>query len=496
VGHIGPEWSLTRYGSEAGGKVGGPWKDPIFEAASHSDGDTPISPSSPWSSRSAAAPAGRVTVRRTVPSGDPERFLRVADGRARGFWARGSRWAAHAGVLAALEDSGGDARVARIRDAAERIAGGHGEPDGLRFYGGFAFRDRATTSGWWHDFPPALFHLPAVEFDGEGEGTATLRVRALLGAEDDPAAVEARLEAEADRWVARMESVEPPLRPAVAARTDQGNRIAWESAVERTLDAIDAGHVQKAVLARTLDVELERPISPVDVVLALWRQHTGTHAFLFEPEPGRALLGAAPEALVTLRGRDFAATAVAGSVASGETPEQQERLAAGLLNSGKDRAEQRVVAEEMVRGLQAAGHALDPDVDLEPHVLTLARIQHLETEIRATVEDGDALALVEDLHPTPAVAGLPRDRALDFLARTEPFERGWYAGPVGWFDPQGDGHFVPALRMAVGDGRRWRLFAGAGIVKGSVPTSEWEETAIKFQPVLRALETCGAELDG
>jgi menaquinone-specific isochorismate synthase len=288
-----------------------------------------------------------------------------------------------------------------------------------------------------------------------------------------------------------QESAAPP-RPAVAARTDEGNRIAWESAVERTLEAIARGEVSKAVLARTLDVELERPISPVDLVLALWRQHTGTHAFLFEPVAGRALLGAAPEAIVTLRGDEFAATAVAGSVASGETAEEQRRLAAEPLGSGKDRAEQRIVTDDMVSRLEAAGHTVDADP--EPHVLTLARIQHLETEIRATVTEEDALALVERLHPTPAVAGLPQQAALDFLARTEPFERGWYAGPVGWFDPEGDGHFVPALRMAVGDGRAWRLFAGAGIVEGSVPSSEWEETAIKFQPVLRALAECGVEL--
>ena len=86
------------------------------------------------------------------------------------------------------------------------------------------------------------------------------------------------------------------------------------------------------------------------------------------------------------------------------------------------------------------------------------------------------LELVEALHPTPAVCGVPRDEALEFLLAAEPFQRGWYAGPVGWFDTEGEGHFVPALRTAVGDGRSWRLFTGAGIVDGSRPSMEWEET--------------------
>jgi len=443
-----------------------------------------------------------LTARRTVERGQPERFLRVAVGRERGFWARGSRWAAHAGVLAELHDAGGAGRIARVQAAAREVIGEGREPDGLRFYGGFAFRDDATTGGWWHGFPPALFHLPEVEFDGEGEGEATLRVRAWAGSDEDEDEVLERLNAAADGWVSRMASFGGPLTssgqtadPSVATprrgRTDAGNRIAWESAVERTLGAIRDGEVRKAVLARTLDVELDGPVSPVDLVLALWQQHTGTHAFLFEPEPGRALLGAAPEAVVTLRGDQFAATAVAGSVAAGETAEEQRTFAEQLRGSEKDRAEHRVVVEEMVDRLEARG--LTVQAADEPHVLTLARIQHLETEILASAPGEDALDLLAALHPTPAVGGVPTRTALDFLSRTEPFERGWYAGPVGWFDPDGDGHFVPALRSAVGDGNHWRLFAGAGIVDGSIPASEWEETAIKFQPVLRALIGCGVE---
>ena len=126
-------------------------------------------------------------------------------------------------------------------------------------------------------------------------------------------------------------------------------------------------------------------------------------------------------------------------------------------------------------------------------MLTLARIQHLETEIRARVsEESTVLKVLEALHPTPAVCGLPRDDALEFLSRKEPFERGWYSGPVGWFDVEGNGVFAPALRCAVARDHEWRLFAGAGIVAGSDPRLEWEETSIKFEPVLRALAASGA----
>jgi menaquinone-specific isochorismate synthase len=126
-------------------------------------------------------------------------------------------------------------------------------------------------------------------------------------------------------------------------------------------------------------------------------------------------------------------------------------------------------------------------------VLTLSRIQHLETEIRAWLpEPHTAVSVLGALHPTPAVCGLPRDGALALLHKEERFQRGWYAGPVGWFDTAGNGVFAPALRCALGRGPKWRLFAGAGIVDGSEPGAEWEETGLKFQPVLRALEEAGA----
>ncbi len=248
------------------------------------------------------------------------------------------------------------------------------------------------------------------------------------------------------------------------------------------------------MLARTLDVRFEEALDPAGVVERLWEVNRGSHVFLFEPVPGSAIVGAAPETVATLRDGVFHATAVAGSIRRGETPRAQAELAAKLLASDKDRAEQRIALDDMVARLETVTHQIRTDP--QPHVLTLARIQHLETEIRASVPAGvDVLGLLRLLHPTPATCGLPRDAAMAFLGEEEPFERGWYAGPVGWFDAEGNGVFAPALRTGVATGSGWRLFAGAGIVEGSVPAMEWEETGIKFQPMLEALRGAGAELD-
>ena len=271
----------------------------------------------------------------------------------------------------------------------------------------------------------------------------------------------------------------------------ESERSGWDAAVRGALVAIDEGRFSKVVLARTLDVITASRLDPIEVVHHLWMENGGSHVFYFEPEDGCALLGAAPETVTTLSGGQFHATAVAGTVARGETPREQKQLAEQLLASEKEGVEQRIALDDMIARLGPLAEEISAQP--EPHVLTLARLQHLETEIRARLTEGtSALMALEALHPTPAVCGLPRDAALEFLEKEEPFERGWYAGPVGWFDLDGNGVFVPALRCAVVRDLRWRLFAGAGIVLGSDPALEWDETSIKFEPMMRALAASGA----
>ena len=440
----------------------------------------------------------------TIPAPDlrPHGFLLQAAGEERGFWGRGERWVAHRGVAAELR--GADTTPDRFEDvsaAAGRLASEPILPEGtaraprVRFYGGFSFRSDHVADGVWAEFPSWLFHVPELELEGDGSGDAWLRARELVR-EGENEAVFTRLRHRAEALRAELATLADLPAPATGSaegRSTATDRSSWEEAVRESLRAIHDGVVSKAVLARTLDVDLDRRRDPADVVARLWDVNRGSHVFLFEPSAGSALVGAAPETVATLRDGVFHATAVAGSIRRGDTPRQQAELAARLLASDKDRAEQRIALDDMVARLETVAQQIRTDP--QPHVLTLARIQHLETEIRASVPGGvSVLDLLRLLHPTPAVCGLPRDAAMTFLADEEPFERGWYAGPVGWFDAEGNGVFAPALRTGVSTGSGWRLFSGAGIVEGSVPALEWEETAIKFEPMLEALGVSGARL--
>lgn len=450
-------------------------------------------------------PGGRRLATVTIPAPDlrPEAFLRHAAGEPRGFWARGERWVAHCGAAAELQaphvgstDPFDDVAAAARAMAADPLLGtGAARAPRVRFYGGFSFRNDHVAEGVWSDFPAYRFHLPSFELEGDGSGDAWLRARSLVS-DEDAGDILARLRRAAEGLRAELASLSERGVPApaqVSARAVATERATWEAAVEDALRAIRQGRVSKVVLARTMDVDA--PIDPADLVARLWEMNRGSHVYLFEPVPGSALVGAAPETVATLRDGVFHATAVAGSIGRGGSAREQAELAATLLASEKDRAEQRFVVDDLIARLETVAHQIRTEP--QPHVLTLSRIQHLETEIRASVPPGTSvLDLLRILHPTAAVCGLPRDAALAVLAEEEPFERGWYAGPVGWFDAEGNGIFAPALRTAVRHAGAWRLFAGAGIVEGSVPAMEWEETGMKFSPVLDALAAAGADVRG
>lgn len=442
----------------------------------------------------------------------------MAEGGARGFWGFGEEWVAHAGVLRDFAVRGGDgcpaegsagegrSRFRMVEEAVAPVLGAMAGDRRGRVFGGFSFSARHRAEGVWAAFPAARFHQPAVEMQFRvGEGDSWLAVR-------DPDA--ARAEEECDRWARAVEAgaagrsgaahgpgggrpgTKGGTRGAQMAGVAGGVRAlsvdggmgsaAWNDMVGSALRRIRAGEAEKVVLARAVEARPDGEVEPAAVATTLWRENRGSYVFLFEPEPGHALVGAAPETIATLAGRAFRATAVAGSAGVGSDSVEAARLGQRLFNSAKDRAEHDFVVDDMVARLEALGCEVRRDV--EPHILALAHIQHLETKIVAEAPKGlTLLEALASLHPTPAVCGIPREVALGILTESEVFDRGWYAGPVGWLDSEGRGIFVPALRSAVLSEGRWRLFAGAGIVPGSDPASEWEETEMKLRPALRAM---------
>jgi menaquinone-specific isochorismate synthase len=257
---------------------------------------------------------------------------------------------------------------------------------------------------------------------------------------------------------------------------------AWRAAVEAALAAIGAGRLDKVVLAREAAVEAERPFPRAELLRRL-RRRPGGSTFVYA---SGGFVGASPELLVRREGRIATSRPMAGTVARGDSVAAEADGLARLTGSPKEAVEHRLVVDAVADGLAKVADRVQVG---RPEVVRLATVAHLATEVTAELTGPlpTALELAGLLHPTPAVGGSPRDAALAAIAALEPFDRGCYAGPVGWVDHAGDGEWAIALRCATLDGRRAHLLAGAGIVPGSDPDAEWAETEYKLRAVLEVL---------
>ncbi len=297
--------------------------------------------------------------------------------------------------------------------------------------------------------------------------------------------------ADGSAWITETEPVHAPATASAAAGTngisfsakEHPDKDEWTANVRRVLGAIGAGHVRKVVLARELVLEADKPFDRRALLERLTRRNPTCFTYA-----AGGFVGASPELLVRRRGDEVESCPMAGTVARGSTQPEDDALVDALSHSAKDAEEHSLLVDAVLAAL-APLCAEGPEA-AAAEVVRLATVSHLATRVRGRLLEPapSVLALAGKLHPTPAVGGLPRPAALAAIATLEGFERGLYAGPVGWVDASGEGEWAVALRGAELDGSRARLVAGAGIVAGSDPDAEWAETEAKLQAMLSAVK--------
>ena len=240
--------------------------------------------------------------------------------------------------------------------------------------------------------------------------------------------------------------------------------------------------MDKVVLAREVAVEAPAAHDPAALFGALRELFPSCFCFCVGT-PEAAFLGASPELLVRRSGAGAATVALAGSTRRSADPAVDDHLGQQLLLSDKDRHEHELVVSRIERTLRA--RSVWVEAAREPGLVKVANIQHLATPVRAQLaEPLSAVELAAVLHPTPAVGGEPRERALPVIEELEDFDRGWYAGPVGWMDATEDGEFCVAIRSVLLRDRVAHLYAGNGIVAASDPAAELAETEVKLDAIL------------
>ena len=278
-------------------------------------------------------------------------------------------------------------------------------------------------------------------------------------------------------------SSQPPTRAPSSFSVRPGrDPLDWCDAVRDAVADMRAGDLQKVVLAREILVEADRPFDVVEILRRLRSAYPS--AYLFSVD---GFIGASPELLVSRTGDVVRSHPMAGTTPRTGDPAADARLAAALLASSKDRAEHQITIDTVLDALLPFCSYVDSEP--EPSIVALANVQHLASlcEGRLSSPPASVLALVDALHPTPAVCGFPRDAALAAIDRLEGFDRGRYAGTVGWVDGRGNGRFAVSIRCAEVDGTVARLFAGNGIVADSDPATELAETRAKLNALLSAI---------
>lgn len=339
----------------------------------------------------------------------------------------------------------------------------------------FDAENPAPTDELFEAFPRLKFMLPEIVLI-ENEQGRLLQVNSL------GPVYPGRIE----RFVRQALAASPRQRTSVPYRIEPDSRGAWREAVAAGLAAIDAGRIEKVVLSRRQKLVADRPFSSKDLLVNL----------IDGPARGTVLLyryadvffcGCTPELLIRKRGTEVESMCLAGTCPAGDTPKEGERLAAELLADPKNRAEHDYVARFIREVFRRTCY--DVEVPAEPGILSLTHVQHLYTPARARVLEGvDLWEMKNDLHPTPAVAGTPVGEAEMLIRRIEAYNRGFFAGACGYVDGAGDGEFSVALRTGVFDGEIGWVYAGCGIVAGSVADDEYDEISAKLMTILSAFE--------
>ncbi|MHC5082791.1 MAG: isochorismate synthase [Planctomycetota bacterium] len=355
-------------------------------------------------------------------------------------------------------------------------------PSGLRYYGGRCFDFENVDSSQWHGFGPYRFIVPEYEIIRSGQ-TFILAVNNVEGSEVEIEQLKQKIVVDG-----QGKNSPAPKNRGLLSRQDVPPEPDWLQTAQQVVEMIGDEAVDKVVLAQRADLTTGSPVNPVELLNQIKTASTQTYSFLFQFPKSHTFLGASPECLFRKSGRDIFSEAIAGTRPVDSDCQVNEQLQDQLRQSAKESREHGFVADN----IQAALQTICDDVSctVSNQILQTASVQHLYSRYQGKLsEKTDISQIIDALHPTAAVNGLPSKKAADMIRTLEPFSRGWYAAPVGWIGAD-QAEFAVAIRSALVDAKGTiSVYSGAGLVKDSDPEQEWVETELKKQLILNAVKS-------
>lgn len=356
-------------------------------------------------------------------------------------------------------------------------------------FGGFTFDPQNEVGGEWTDFPEAYFALATYQLVLRDD-KAYISVNLVTKEKQAEEQFEALLK-ERDHLIhaAQVKEIKSYVKPEIVNYFEP-YKEQYLASINQVTSLIKAKEAEKVVIARPLALQFKDRVASPQVLSQVINEQP--ESYLFGLERNNLLFfGASPERLVKVeQGRAFS-SCVAGSIKRGKTAEEDTALGQSLLNDRKNGGEHQYVVDMIAETFRK--NCTETRIPTGPRLLKIRDIQHLYTPVEGQLnQDATILQLAKHLHPTPALGGVPRQEAMAAIRKYEPMNRGLYAAPIGWLDAEGNGEFAVAIRSASLVDDKAYLYAGGGIVADSEPQAEYEETLVKFRPMLRAL---GGQLD-
>lgn len=426
----------------------------------------------------------------TAHVGDPLTFFSQAPQTSRYYWERpiediamagaGEAW--HMDLVPRDEFESARRGIDWLRESA--LIKGLGQPvRGPVVFASFNFDPQRNADDVWAEFPTSRLVLPRFVLTRRGN-TSFLTFSFLTGERLDTESLTADFNAMDHLFGSSDLDDGHRSRPVLLAASDNPIRDEWVNSVTRITGAIEAGEYEKVVLARRMDLEFNQGACVVDTIDYL-RQNYPEATTLALAHPGGTFVSASPERLVSVRDDVLDMICLAGSAPRSSQESKDAELAEDLLQSAKNQREHQLVVEFAEE--RASNVCRDLETG-EMAILSLKNVHHLMTRLQGRLNPGQSiLDLAELLHFSPAVCGVPQAPARKAIREYEGFDRGCYGAPVGWMNLEGDGDFAIAIRAGLIRGSCVSLYAGCGIVLGSEPESEWQETILKFAPMTAAL---------
>ncbi|GLC88129.1 isochorismate synthase [Lysinibacillus piscis] len=351
-------------------------------------------------------------------------------------------------------------------------------------FGGFTFDPQHQIAGEWTGFPDAFFALATFQLVIQQDKAYVNLHTVTTEPQTEEQLQVLRQERDTLIQLAQETMITMYAKPEIIHYFEP-HKEAYLASIDQVTALIKEKQADKVVIARSLALQFQEPVSTSQVLAQITEEQPESYLFGLEHQQ-LLFFGASPERLVKVQDRHAFSSCVAGSIKRGKTVAEDEVYGQRLLNDAKNGGEHQYVVDMIAQTFQE--NCLDVTLPSSPTLLKIRDIQHLYTPVEGLLKEGATiLQLAKSLHPTPALGGSPRQAALEAIRQYEPMNRGLYAAPIGWVDAQGNGEFAVAIRSATLLQDKAYLYAGGGIVADSEAQAEYEETLVKFRPMLRAL---------